>query len=72
MYSIIRGIPFIGLLVLASGRSQGQNQERASLKDTLDNAFDLSYYLYDLHGFLPVVSPITEPAVGFGAALAGT
>jgi hypothetical protein len=39
--------------------------------DTLDNAFDLSYYLYDLHGFLPIASPITEPAVGYGAAVAG-
>jgi hypothetical protein len=26
--------------------------------------------MYNLHGLLPIVSPITEPAVGFGAALA--
>ncbi len=39
-------------------------------KDTTDNAFDISHYLYDLHGFLPIVSPITEPAVGYGASVA--
>ena len=38
--------------------------------DTLDNAFDISHYMYNLNGLLPIASPITEPAVGFGAALA--
>jgi len=38
--------------------------------DTLDNAFDVSHYMYNLNGLLPIISPITEPAVGFGAALA--
>ena len=47
-----------------------QEKQRAFI-DTLDNALDLSHYLYDLHGFLPVISPITEPAVGYGAAVAG-
>jgi hypothetical protein len=39
--------------------------------DSYDSAFDISYYMYNLHGFLPILSPITEPAVGIGAALAG-
>lgn len=44
-------------------------QEKPKLfKDNIDDAFDISYYLYDLHGLLPVISPITEPAVGYGAA----
>ncbi len=47
-----------------------QKKQRA-LIDTLDNALDVSYYLNNLHGFLPIISPITEPAVGYGAALAG-
>ncbi len=50
--------------------SYAQKKQRA-LVDTLDNALDVSYYLNNLHGFLPIVSPITEPAVGYGAALAG-
>ena len=45
-------------------------KKQSALVDTLDNAFDISYYLYNLHGLLPIVSPITEPAVGYGAALA--
>ena len=39
--------------------------------DSTDNALDISYYLNNLHGLLPIVSPITEPAVGYGAAAAG-
>ena len=46
-------------------------EKRSALKDSTDNSLDLSHYLYNLHGFLPVVSPITEPAVGYGAVLAG-
>ena len=47
-----------------------QNKQKAFI-DTIDNAFDVSYFLNDLHGFLPVISPITEPAVGYGASAAG-
>ena len=45
-------------------------QKQRAIIDTLDNALDLSHYLYNLHGFLPVIAPITEPAVGYGASLA--
>jgi hypothetical protein len=40
-------------------------------RDTLDNAFDISKWLFELHGFIPVVSPITEPALGYGFVAAG-
>ena len=33
-----------------------------------DNWFDVSGFLDEKYGFLPVVMPITEPAVGYGAA----
>lgn len=56
-------------IFLTSGCS-AQKKESA-LVDTFDNALDISYYLNNLHGFLPVISPITEPAVGYGAAVAG-
>jgi len=46
-------------------------KKQSAIRDTLDNAIDISYYLNNLHGVLPIVSPITEPAVGYGAALAG-
>jgi hypothetical protein len=42
-----------------------------NFRDSTDHSFDLSRWLLDLHGFVPIVSPITEPAVGYGAVLAG-
>ena len=57
------------LVILLVNLTIGYSQEKQKVfKDTLDNAFDVSYYLNNLHGLLPVVMPITEPAVGFGAA----
>ncbi len=37
---------------LAIAQSSGKPKP---FKDTLDNAFDISSYLIDLHGFLPVI-----------------
>ncbi len=51
--------------------AQEQEKKAHPFKDTLDGAFDISNYLFNLHGFLPVISPITEPAVGYGGAGAG-
>src|SRR5262245_59645521 len=34
-----------------------------------DGAFDVSGFLASRYGFLPLVIPITEPAVGYGAAV---
>jgi hypothetical protein len=58
-------------LLTTNVSAQYSNKPEKPFKDTLDNAFDISYYLYNLHGFLPIVSPITEPAVGYGAAGSG-
>jgi hypothetical protein len=42
-----------------------------SLKDSLDAKFDLSDFVIDANGFIPVASIITEPALGgFGIVLA--
>jgi len=57
------------LFIIISVFSYSQKKQKMFI-DTLDNAFDISYYMYNLHGLLPIVSPITEPAVGYGAALA--
>ena len=48
-----------------------EKKKPKTFRDSIDNAFDLSRFLMDLHGVLPIVMPITEPAVGFGAAVAG-
>jgi hypothetical protein len=44
--------------------------EPSRLRDPEDGAFDVSGFLESAHGFLPIVMPSTEPAVGYGAALA--
>src|SRR4051812_16983202 len=45
-------------------------KKNISLKDSLDSRFDLSDYIIDAKGFVPVPYIITEPAVGgFGGAL---
>jgi hypothetical protein len=38
-------------------------------RDPEDGAFDISGWAATRTGFIPVLSPITEPAVGYGAAL---
>ena len=50
---------------------QAQSKKKSiSFKDSLDNAFDLSDYIIDANGFVPVPYIITEPALGgFGGAL---
>jgi hypothetical protein len=62
-------IIFVALLIPYYGQSQ--QKETKLFKDTLDGAFDISRWLFELNGFIPVVSVITEPALGFGGALAG-
>jgi len=59
----------LGFIILPEEVS-AQKKQKAFI-DTLDNALDISYYLNNLHGLLPIISPITEPAVGYGAAGAG-
>ena len=57
-------------LILFFTLNSSAQKEQKLFVDSLDNAFDISHYLFNLHGLLPIVSPITEPAVGYGAALA--
>lgn len=46
-------------------------QAQALFKDSTDGAFDVSDWLISAHGFLPIATIITEPALGsFGVAVA--
>ncbi|HET6995562.1 MAG TPA: hypothetical protein VFI06_11305 [Chitinophagaceae bacterium] len=59
----------IGLLCCCVLLGQ-QEKKRISLKDSLDGAFDVSDYVIDANGFVPIPYIITEPALGgFGGAL---
>src|SRR4030095_7035884 len=58
------------LLVLCCSLHAKPKKKSISFKDSLDNAFDLSDYIIDANGFVPVPYIITEPALGgFGGAL---
>lgn len=41
---------------------------QARVTDPADGWFDVSSFLDSAYGFVPLLSPITEPAVGYGAA----
>ena len=59
------------VLIFFGSFCQGYSQEFfKQFKDSTDGALDLSYFLKDLNGVLPIVAPITEPAVGLGVAVA--
>ncbi|MBN9299481.1 MAG: hypothetical protein J0I41_20945 [Filimonas sp.] len=63
----------IGLLLLGWFYSSQviAQKKHISVRDSLDHAFDLSSYIIDANGFVPVPVIITEPALGgFGGALA--
>src|SRR4051794_364600 len=56
-------IKFIFLFLLCASSVFAQ-KKKVSMKDSLDGAFDVSDYLIDAHGFIPVPVIITEPALG--------
>ncbi len=64
------------LCILTLQPVKAQNQEevqkaKLSFRDTLDNCFDLSDFVINKKGFVPMPIIITEPALGgFGGALA--
>ena len=47
-----------------------QKKKKLSFKDPEDGAIDLSEFLLEHNGVLPVIIPITEPAVGYGGGAA--
>jgi hypothetical protein len=48
-----------------------EREGRARFFDPEDGQFDLSYYLENARGFLPIPIVVTEPAVGYGGGVAG-
>ncbi len=41
----------------------------SKLRDPVDGQFDVSGFLDTAYGFIPIVMPITEPAIGYGAGV---
>jgi hypothetical protein len=57
-------------LSLGKVMAQDKQKRKVSMKDSLDNAFDVSDYMIYSNGFILVPIPITEPALGgIGGAL---
>jgi hypothetical protein len=48
-----------------------KREGRARFVDPDDGQLDLSYFLEQAHGFLPIPIVVTEPAVGYGGGIAG-
>src|SRR5574341_2053639 len=65
-----RKISFLILLgVILSAQLRAQ-EKKTTFKDTLDGKFDMSDWVINTHGFVPMPEIITEPALGnFGGAL---
>ena len=65
------------LVVAAQAFAQGTPPEpdprsgRARFFDPEDGQFDLSYFLENPRGFLPIPIVVTEPAVGYGGGAVG-
>jgi len=47
-----------------------EGAKASKLKDPQDGWFDVSQFVDQAYGFVPMAVPITEPAVGYGAAVA--
>jgi len=58
------------LLLITLSLSAFSQNKRPAFKDTLDNAFDMSRYLTEMKGLLPVPIILTEPAIGYGGGVA--
>src|SRR6186713_946195 len=60
---------FLTLVIYTTIAAQDK-KARVPLKDSLDGRFDLSNYIIEANGFIPVPIIVTEPALGgFGAGL---
>ena len=57
--------------VAATATNSRLREGRARFFDPEDQQFDLSYFLENPRGFLPIPIVITEPAVGYGGGVVG-
>jgi hypothetical protein len=66
---VLVGIAFLTLSpVPALAGQQAQQKKPSKVKSPDDGWLDISAFLDEKYGFVPIAVPITEPAIGFGAA----
>src|SRR6478609_11920510 len=64
----------VGVLMMQPvyGQDTTKQKKTGAMRDTLDGKLDLSHYIINLKGIIPLPFIITEPALGdFGVILAG-
>ncbi|WNJ19933.1 BamA/TamA family outer membrane protein [Pontibacter sp. G13] len=71
MQGNIRCFPSLLSLLLIVSMAIGQSKQSISFRDTLDGKSDMSQWLMEARGFVPIPSIITEPALGYGGMLGG-
>src|SRR5262252_7684289 len=64
-----RAAALLTSLLLATSAAKAAPEWMARFIDPDDGQFDMSNWLLDAKGFLPVPVIITEPAVGYGAGV---
>ena len=67
--SISFGLLALAFTLTAQAAEEG---EPSKFRDPDDGKFDVSAYLDTAYGFLPVLAPITEPAVGACTCASGS
>jgi len=58
---------FFSLVVALAASAATAAGPGSKFRDASDGWFDLASFIDTAYGFVPIVSPITEPAVGYGA-----
>jgi hypothetical protein len=64
----IQGFLAAVILLLSSTFSSAGTSFMERFTDPSDGAFDMSRFIKSRTGFVPILAPVTEPAVGYGAA----
>jgi hypothetical protein len=64
----IYGFLAAAILLLPATSAVAETSLKEMFTDPTDGAFDMSRFIKSRTGFVPILAPITEPAVGYGAA----
>jgi len=68
-----RNVAFYGflaaaILILSTTSAAAETSFKEMFTDPADGAFDMSRFIKTRTGFVPILAPVTEPAVGYGIA----
>ena len=66
--TVFRGVLAVAILLLPAAPAIAETSLKELFTDPQDGAFDMSRFIKTRTGFVPIVAPVTEPALGYGAA----